>query len=117
MLYAVGCVQYQLGFIKFRLVWKRCTFARRRTIHFLNQNPCNQDICAPVATFVEMEVVHWLRQLLGYQVPSAYSCSQEAGGILTVGGCLSNTIAKMAAREKAFPGTVACGLPVLAQRV
>jgi L-2,4-diaminobutyrate decarboxylase len=86
-------------------------------IPFLNQNLANQEICAPVATFIEMEVVHWLRQLLGYRVPDTYTSSQDAGGVLTLGGTLSNTIALMAARENTFPGTFARGLPVPAQKV
>ena len=86
-------------------------------VPFLNQNLANQEICAPVATFIEMEVVHWLRQLLGYQVLDTYTSSQDAGGVLTLGGTLSNTVALMAARENAFPGTVAHGLPVPAQKV
>jgi L-2,4-diaminobutyrate decarboxylase len=60
-----------------------------------------------------MEVVHWLRENLGYSVPSSYSKSREIGGILTLGGCLSNTIALLAAREKLFPGCGLNGLPVL----
>ena len=41
-------------------------------VPFLNQNMANQDICAPHATFVEMEIVHWLRQQLGFPVASEY---------------------------------------------
>ena len=78
----------------------------------LNQNMANQDICAPVATFMEMEVVHWLRQQLGFAVPGVYSASREIGGTLTLGGCLSNTVALMAAREHTFPDSKMTGLPV-----
>jgi L-2,4-diaminobutyrate decarboxylase len=86
-------------------------------IPFLNQNLANQDICAPMATFLEMEVVHWLRSELGFQVPAKYSTAEEIGGILTLGGCLSNTIALMAAREHLFPGSGMEGLPVLARSI
>jgi len=79
----------------------------------LNQNMANQDICSPEATFKEMEVVHWLREALGYSVPRSYSKASEIGGILTLGGCLSNTIALLAAREKLFPDCGLTGLPVL----
>ncbi|KAM0716207.1 hypothetical protein Q7P37_007652 [Cladosporium fusiforme] len=74
-------------------------------IPFLNQNLANQSICSPKATFIEMEVVHWLRQQLGFQVPDRYTRSNQIGGILTLGGCLSNTVALMAAREFVFPGS------------
>lgn len=79
-------------------------------IPFINQNMCNQDIQAPAASFVEMEVVHWLRQQLGFQVPSEYTTVTEIGGIMTAGGCLSNTVGMMAAREHLFPGSGMTGL-------
>ncbi|KAH7154718.1 hypothetical protein DER46DRAFT_664427 [Fusarium sp. MPI-SDFR-AT-0072] len=70
----------------------------------LNQNMANRDICAPFATFVEMEVVHWLRHQLGFSVPAEYSASREIDGVLTLGGALSNTMTLMAARQNVFPG-------------
>jgi L-2,4-diaminobutyrate decarboxylase len=86
-------------------------------IPFLNQNLANQDICGPSASFVEMEVVHWLRSVLGYQVRDTYLSVKDIGGTITLGGCLSNTIALMAARERLFPGCCANGLPVPANRI
>ncbi|KAF2788498.1 PLP-dependent transferase [Melanomma pulvis-pyrius CBS 109.77] len=86
-------------------------------VPLLNQNLANQDICSPSATFVEMEVVHWLRQILGYSVAPEYSSVQELGGALTLGGTLSNTVALMAAREKSFPGSRLYGLPVQPQSI
>lgn len=86
-------------------------------IPFINQNMCNQDIQAPAASFVEMEVVHWLRQQLGFQVPSEYTTVTEIGGIMTAGGCLSNTVGMMAAREHLFPGSGMTGLPVVANQI
>lgn len=79
-------------------------------VPFLNQNMCNQDIQAPIASFVEMEVVHWLRQQLGFAVPESYGTATEIGGIMTAGGCLSNTVGMMAAREKLIPGSGKSGL-------
>lgn len=61
-----------------------------------------------------MEVVHWLRQQFGYEVPGSYATVREIGGVLTLGGCLSNTIALMAARESLFPGSSSKGLPFAA---
>ncbi|KAI0000602.1 pyridoxal phosphate-dependent transferase [Xylariaceae sp. FL0662B] len=49
-------------------------------------------------------------------VPPKYMSSAGIGGILTLGGCLSNTIALVAAREKLFPQSSE-GLPVLPKRV
>lgn len=83
----------------------------------LNQNMANQEIGSPEATFVEMEVIHWLREALGYSVPASYSTADSIGGILTLGGCLSNTIALLAAREKLFPGSGLKGIPVLPSKI
>ncbi|KAJ7060275.1 pyridoxal phosphate-dependent transferase [Mycena amicta] len=83
----------------------------------LNQNMANQDICSPEATFIEMETIHWLREALGYPVPNSYSAASSIGGILTLGGCLSNCIALVAAREKLFPGCSLHGLPVLPSKI
>jgi len=83
----------------------------------LNQNMANQNICSPEATFIEMEVVHWMRSALGYSVPPTYSMASEIGGVLTLGGCLSNTISLVAARERLFPGSGLGGIPVLPSKV
>jgi L-2,4-diaminobutyrate decarboxylase len=58
-------------------------------VPFLNQNLVNQDICSPAATFIEMEVVHWLRQQAGFPVLEEYHSVREIGGVLTLGGSLS----------------------------
>ncbi|RDI83898.1 hypothetical protein Vi05172_g6346 [Venturia inaequalis] len=55
--------------------------------------------------FVEMEVVHWLRSQLGFFVAPKYKAAHEIGSTLTLGGCLSNTITLMAARERLFLGS------------
>ncbi|KAF2762458.1 PLP-dependent transferase [Pseudovirgaria hyperparasitica] len=86
-------------------------------IPLLNQNLANQDVCSPEATFKEMEVVHWLRSNLGYDTPEKYTNALEAGGILTIGGSLSNAIALIAAREYTFPDSGLYGLPVLPKYV
>jgi hypothetical protein len=57
-----------------------------------------------------MEVVHWLRQQLGFDTPGQYTRSDQIGGILTLSGCLSNTVVLMAAREFVFPGSSMSGL-------
>ena len=86
-------------------------------IPLLNRNLANQDVCAPSAIFIEMEQVHCLRKLLGFPVPAEYSTVREIGGVLTLGGCLSNTVALMAAREYTFPGSSLRGLPIMPSQV
>ena len=80
-------------------------------VPLLNQNMVNHDISSREATFIEMEVVHWIRAALGYSVAPTYSMASEIGGILILGGCLSNTIALVAARERLFPGSGLRGPP------
>ncbi|CVK89766.1 related to glutamic acid decarboxylase [Fusarium mangiferae] len=82
-------------------------------IPLLNQNMANPETCPPEATFVEMEVIHWLREALGYPVLGAYTKAMDAGGGFTPRGCLSNFVALLAAREKSFPGSRLNGIPVL----
>ncbi|KAF5639129.1 glutamic acid decarboxylase [Fusarium tjaetaba] len=86
-------------------------------IPLLNQNMANPETCPPKATFVEMEVIHWLREALGYPVLGAYTKAMDVGGIFTPGGCLSNTVALLAAREKRFPGSRLNGIPVLPSKI
>jgi glutamate/tyrosine decarboxylase-like PLP-dependent enzyme len=86
-------------------------------VPFINQNMCNQDIQAPAASFIEMEVVHWLRQQLGFQVSSEYTHVLQLEGVMTAGGCLSNTVGMMAARKNLFPGSGKTGLPVVASKI
>jgi glutamate/tyrosine decarboxylase-like PLP-dependent enzyme len=47
--------------------------------------------CAPIATEIEGQVVHWLAELLGYPV--------TCGGLMTSGGNLANFLAFIAARK------------------
>lgn len=77
---------------------------------FLNQNLINQSFCAPEATFIEMETIHWLRQLVGYQNLERYNMASDIAGVSTHGGVLANCIALLAARERVFPGTLTNGL-------
>lgn len=79
---------------------------------FLNQNLINQNFCAPEATFIEMETIHWLRKLVGYKTPERYNMASDIAGACVHGGVLSNCIALLAARERVFPGTMTSGLKV-----
>ncbi|KAF5626614.1 glutamic acid decarboxylase [Fusarium sp. NRRL 25303] len=86
-------------------------------IPLLNQNMANPETCPPEATFVEMEVMHWPREALGYPVLGAYTKAMDAGGVFTSGGCLSTFVALLAAREKCFPGSRLNGIPVLSSKI
>lgn len=77
---------------------------------FLNQNLINQSFCSPEATFIEMETIHWLRELVGYKNLERYNMASDIAGISAHGGVLANCIALLAARERVFPGTLANGL-------
>jgi hypothetical protein len=77
-----------------------------------NQNLAKQDICSALPIFKEMETVHWLRQDTGSKVESAYQSSAEIGNLLTPGGCLSDTVATMAARERVILGSRMIGVLV-----
>ena len=86
-------------------------------IPLVNQNLALQDACASSAAFVEMELIHCLRKLLGYQPPEKYFFLRDTGGVIILGGCLSNIVTLMAAREYTFLGSGLVGLPVLAKHV
>ncbi len=55
-----------------------------------------------IATFVEMTVMRWLAELIGYE--------PNAGGILLSGGSAANFVALTAMREAMLPGSRASGL-------
>jgi len=57
---------------------------------------------AQIATYVEMTVVRWLAELVGFP--------REAGGILLSGGSAANFVALAAMREAKLPGTRQRGL-------
>jgi glutamate/tyrosine decarboxylase-like PLP-dependent enzyme len=71
----------------------------------LNQNLIAVDRSAPVATFIEIQVIEWLRELAGYDtVPiDQLRGVKDVGGLWTTGGHLSNHIAMLAALGQAFP--------------
>lgn len=76
---------------------------------FFQQNLINQSVCAPAATFVEMAVLRWLRTELGYPNGELKN-AQSIGGIVTLSGTHSNTIAMMLARERSQPGALQEGI-------
>lgn len=76
--------------------------------NFLQQNLINQSFCGPSATFVEIAVIQWLREIVGYKNKKVHNI-WDVGGIITPGGTSSNTIGIMLAREQMFPGAMQNG--------
>ncbi|MFI8973148.1 pyridoxal phosphate-dependent decarboxylase family protein [Nocardia asteroides] len=76
------------------------------------QNMINQSFDSPSATFVEITVLRWLRELLGYVNPPVVEVDSvwNVGGMITPGGTTSNTVAMMLAREAKVPGTMHLGV-------
>lgn len=76
------------------------------------QNLINQSFDSPSATFVEIAVLRWLRELLGFDnSPSSEIGSVwDVGGVITHGGTTSNTTAMMLAREHHAPGAMRGGV-------
>ncbi|MFD3507680.1 pyridoxal phosphate-dependent decarboxylase family protein [Nocardia sp. NPDC058666] len=76
------------------------------------QNMINQSFDSPSATFIEITVLRWLRELLGYANPSVAQVNSvwDVGGMITPGGTTSNTVAMMLAREAKAPGTMQSGI-------
>ena len=75
----------------------------------LQQNLINQSFCAPSATYVEIAVLQWLRDIVGYQNTKPENV-WDVGGIIMPGGTGSNAVAMMLARESRMPGTMAAGM-------
>lgn len=75
---------------------------------FAQQNLINQSFAAPSATFTEIAVLRWLRDLLGYPNPLVGDVASvwDVGGVTTYGGTGSNAVAMLLARENAVPGTL-----------
>ncbi|MFI7002091.1 pyridoxal phosphate-dependent decarboxylase family protein [Nocardia sp. NPDC050175] len=76
------------------------------------QNMINQSFDAPSATFIEIAVLRWLRELIGYANPAVTDVSTvwDVGGVITHGGTSSNTMAMMLAREAKAPDTMHNGV-------
>jgi len=76
----------------------------------LNQNLINSVHTSPTATFVEMAVINWFREIVGYQVYSSPKNIMEIGGINVTGGVSANTVGLLLARENKFNNTIKTGL-------
>ncbi len=76
---------------------------------FLQQNLINSSFCAPIATYMEIAVIKWFRELLGYKIKDIKNI-WDVGGIITYGGTGSNSVAMMLARENFKKNTMINGI-------
>ncbi|MFC8528066.1 pyridoxal phosphate-dependent decarboxylase family protein [Nocardia sp. NPDC057227] len=76
------------------------------------QNLINQSFDSPSATFIDIAVLRWLRELLDYPNPDVGEVRTvwDVGGMITPGGTTSNAVAMMLAREAKTPGTMQSGV-------
>jgi L-2,4-diaminobutyrate decarboxylase len=79
---------------------------------FLNQNLISFDRSAPIATFIEIQLIEWLRELIGYESKSLkdVNCLADVSGMWTTGGHMSNHVAVLSALNKKFPSIKEEGL-------
>ena len=76
----------------------------------LNQNLINSIYTSPTATFVEIAVINWLREIVGYPIVDKPQGIFDVGGINVTGGVSANTTGLLLARENRFPGTINTGI-------
>lgn len=76
---------------------------------FLQQNLINSSFCAPIATYMEIAVIKWLREIVGYKNTEVNNI-WDVGGIITYGGTGSNSIAMLLARENHKRNTMTNGV-------
>ena len=89
--------------------------------HFLsglmNQNLINSIHTSPTATFVEIETINWLREIVGYKLIKKPKSILDIGGIAVTGGTLANTVGLLLANENKFPGTLHSGLKISSSKL
>lgn len=82
---------------------------------FLNQNLIAVSRSAPVATFIEIQLIEWLREIIGYEhkpLEQIESLS-EVSGMITSGGHMSNHVCLLGALNEKFPDIKKHGLSSL----
>ncbi|GAB4074101.1 aspartate aminotransferase family protein [Barrientosiimonas marina] len=79
---------------------------------FMNQNLINSTHCSPIATYIELQTIQWLRELMGYSFEDIRNISDitDSGGIALTGGTLANTVGLLLARESLFVNAKNTGL-------
>lgn len=82
---------------------------------FLNQNMIAFSRSAPVATFIEIQLIEWLREIIGYEHKPLKEINSlsEVSGMITTGGHMSNHICMMAALNYSSPEIKEKGLASL----
>lgn len=75
----------------------------------LQQNLINSSFCAPIATYLEIAVIKWLREVIGYKIEKIDDIF-DVGGIITYGGTGSNAAAMLLARENHINTTMKEGI-------
>lgn len=76
---------------------------------FLQQNLINSSFCAPIATYMEIAVIKWFREIIGYEI-NPINNIWDVGGIITYGGTGSNATAMLLARENFKKNTMKNGV-------
>lgn len=79
-------------------------------IPVLNQNLIATAKSAPTATFAEVQVLWWLRRLIGFPADHYPTDAVDAAGLMVGGGVTANTVALLAARSNAYPEARKVGL-------
>ena len=87
----------------------KAAVAAAMLIPLWNQNLISVDKSAPLATFVEVQVVEWLRNLVGYNCAPTLS-ALNIGGVTATGGVMSNTVGLLVARSLVYPEARKSGL-------
>lgn len=80
---------------------------------FTNQNLIAFDRSAPSGTVVEMQLIHWLRELIGFShccIDADGLTLSDMGGMWTSGGNMSNHVAVLTALNARFPSVKQTGL-------
>lgn len=72
-------------------------------VALLNQNLIAVEKSAPSGTFFEIQVIRWLRQLIGYDLGAFPQDAVSVGGLMVGGGVGGNAVALLAARSRAYP--------------
>ena len=75
----------------------------------LQQNLINSSFCAPIATYLEIAVIKWLREIVGFNTEKIENIF-DVGGIITYGGTGSNATAMLLARENHRNNTMKNGV-------
>lgn len=94
------------------------TYAADIISSFLNQNLIAVDRSAPVSTFIEAQLITWLRHLIGFSDKTFDNTRtlSDLGGMWTTGGNMSNHIAILTALITKFPQILKDGLCKLEKR-